>query len=200
MGGIGSGNRLQWASRATVTEYRSLDVRRWAREGYLEPGRRFGWRWTCNGEETGSIRVEAHSGHVILDYRAREGGEWEPMRYSVPLTASPCNMGGTRQWFRCPAQGCGRRVALLYGGRVFACRHCHNLAYPSQREDASDRAARRADRIRAKFGWEPGILNGSGPKPKGMHWQTFERLRAEHDKLVESACRMMLSKLELAFD
>ncbi len=24
--------------------------------------------------------------------------------------------------------------------------------------------------------WEPGILNGHGGKPKGMHWRTYERL------------------------
>jgi len=44
--------------------------------------------------------------------------------------------------------------------------------------------ARRADRLRDKLGWEPGILNGNGIKPKGMHWRTFERLKAEHDALV----------------
>lgn len=197
MGGIGSGNWLQLGSRSTVADYRSLDVRRWAREGYLAPGRRFSWQWTCNGEVTGSIRAEAHCGHVTLNYRVREGGDWEPMQYSVPLVTSACNLGGTRRWFLCPARGCGRRVAILYGGRVFACRHCHNLAYPSQREDASDRAARRADRIRSKLGWEPGILNGRGAKPKGMHRRTFERLSAEHDYLVERACRLMLSRLEI---
>ena len=29
-----------------------------------------------------------------------------------------------------------------------------------------------------------GILNGNGWKPKGMHWRTFERLRAAHDAAV----------------
>ena len=65
-------------------------------------------------------------------------------------------------------------MAILYGGGIFACRHCYRLAYPSQRANWDDRAARRADRIRDKPGWEPGILNGNGWKPKGMHWNTFE--------------------------
>ena len=43
-------------------------------------------------------------------------------------------------------------------------------------------AARKADRLRDKLGWEPGILNGNGIKPKGMHWRTFERLKAEQKK------------------
>jgi hypothetical protein len=76
-------------------------------------------------------------------------------------------------------------VAILYGGGVFACRHCHQLVYASQRETADDRATRRADKIREKLGWEAGILNGNGWKPKGMHWRNFERLTAEHDAFVE---------------
>ncbi|MCP4465727.1 MAG: hypothetical protein GY813_03115, partial [Halieaceae bacterium] len=72
-----------------------------------------------------------------------------------------------------------------YGGGIFACRHCRELAYPSQRETYDDRAARRADRIRDKLGWELGILNGDGWKPKGMHWSTFERLTVQHDAFVQ---------------
>ncbi|MFC2970492.1 hypothetical protein, partial [Acidimangrovimonas pyrenivorans] len=153
-----------------------MDVRRWDREGFLRPGFRFGWQWSCNGEVTGSICAEAEEGRVILDYRVREDNEWEPMRYAVSLATTTCNLGGERKWFICPALRCGRRVALLYGGRIFACRHCHDLTDPSQREDASDRAARRAERIRTRLGWPPGALNGHGPKPKGMHWQTFDEL------------------------
>ena len=76
-------------------------------------------------------------------------------------------------------------MAILYSGEIFACRHCHQLAYPSQREAGYDRAARQADKIRERLGWESGILNGKGwTKPKGMHWRTFERLNAEYDALV----------------
>ncbi|MGR3291959.1 MAG: hypothetical protein ACU0C9_12300, partial [Paracoccaceae bacterium] len=66
--------------------------------------------------------------------------------------------------------------------------HCHRLAYPSQRECASDRATRRADNIREKLGWPGGIIEGSGwGKPKGMHWRTYERLCAEHDDFSDIA-------------
>jgi hypothetical protein len=68
----------------------------------------------------------------------------------------------------------GRRVAILYAGGIFACRCCYQLAYASSREDAGGRATRRADRLRARLGWEPGILNGEGGKPKWMRWRTFE--------------------------
>jgi hypothetical protein len=134
---------------------------------------------------------------VILNYRSRSGGEWQPVEYPVYLEWTPCNFGGRRAWFVCPARGCGRRVAILYGGSIFACRHCHRLAYPSQRETWDDRAARRADRIRARLGWERGILNAKGLKPKGMHWRTFERLEAEHDAFVDAAVAGMVERLGL---
>jgi hypothetical protein len=122
---------------------------------------------------------------VILVYRHRSGsGEWKDEQYPVRVVRTPCNLGGSRAWFICPAVGCGRRVAVLYGGGIFACRHCYQLAYASAREDAGDRAARRADRLRARLGWEPGILNGEGDKPRWMRWRTFERLAAKHDQFV----------------
>nr|VFK12706.1 MAG: hypothetical protein BECKLPF1236B_GA0070989_103931 [Candidatus Kentron sp. LPFa] len=88
-------------------------------------------------------------------------------------------------------------MAILYGGGIFACRHCYQLAYPSQRETGYDRMARQADRIRDKLGWEPGILNGNGWKPKGMHWNTFERLTAQHDAFVQVSLAGMAAKLNL---
>lgn len=124
------------------------------------------------------------SATVFLTYRTRDYGadEWKDMDYSVRVVWTDCALGGQRAWWQCPAVRCGRRVAVLYGGGIYACRHCHNLAYRTQREQAYDRASSRADRIR-KLGWEPGILNGS----KGMHWRTFERLHAAHEANVQQS-------------
>ena len=119
------------------------------------------------------------------------------MNYPVRLAWTGCSFGGRRVWWLCPAVGCGRRVALLFGGAVFACRHCHRLAYRSQREADHDRASRRADNLRDRMGWEPGILNGSGTKPKGMHWRTFERLQASHDFHVKAALAGLAARLGL---
>jgi len=111
----------------------------------------------------------------------------------VRIVRTPCNLGGSRAWFICPAVGCGRRVAILYGGSIFACRR-YRLAYASSREDAGGRATRRADRLRARLGWEPGILNGGGEKPKWMRWRTFERLAAKHDQLVGRSMQAIMLK------
>lgn len=106
------------------------------------------------------------------------------MEYPVALEWTGLHFAGRRAWFLCPARGCGRRVAILYGGSIFACLHCHKLAYACQGKTAEGRAIQRADNIRRRLGWDPGILNGDGGKPKGMRWRTFVQLKAEHDAYV----------------
>ena len=178
MGGYGSGRR---GGRETTADYRRLDVRELHRAGVLTPGWRGGWRWMRRGETRAEINIEAFDLSMLLRYTATNGGERKSYDYAVGLSWTGCNYGGRRPWFLCPC--CGRRVAILYGGAMFACRHCRKLAYEVQRETAGDRAIRRADAIRDRLKWEPGILNMDGWKPKGMHWRTFWRLKAEHDRL-----------------
>ncbi len=190
MGGIGSGRHWHWNVKNTVEDYRSIDVRRWAREGFLSPGRRFGWQWSIEGEKVASIQAQAGHGQVRLIYRSQDyGDEWESHDYPVRLLSQPCHYGGHRKWFACPAQECGRRVAKLYGGRIFACRHCYQLAYPSQREADFQRGQRQADKIRGRLGWadDPDLMEGI--KPKGMHWRTYQRLVEE---LQDAECRSNL--------
>jgi hypothetical protein len=186
LGGLGSGRHTRYGARSTTDDYRSLDVRRWQREGLLAPFQSFGWRWKQYGEVIASIDVRTEPSAVTLSYRHRShGSEWRHADYPVQLDWTACHYGGHRAWFRCPARGCGKRVAILYAGAVFACRDCYRLAYASQRESPGDRAARRADRIRERLRWEPGILNGGGPKPFGMHRRKFAELNVEHDLLVK---------------
>lgn len=182
MGGPGSGRRYQ-GGKDTTSDMRALDVRRLQRDGLLTLGRAFGWNWSRNGETVASIQIRTEAERVILNHRSRStGGEWKPMEYPVQLEWAGCNLGGKRAWFLCPAQGCGRRVAILYGGTVFACRHCHKLNYQCQREASDDRTMRRADAIRQRLGWKAGIANPIGEKPKGMHWRTFERLLRDYNR------------------
>lgn len=194
MGGPGSGRGWQGGS-STTSHYRRLDVRRLHKAGLLAPGSWNNWQWSRDGQVVASIVVKAEEGRVILSYQARDDGERRDFDYPVFLSWTPCRYGGARPWFLCPARGCGRRVAILYGGAFFACRHCYRLTYESQREDASDRLARRADVIRERLGWELGILNPKGwRKPKGMHWRTFERLNVEHDRLTDASLAGMMQR------
>ncbi len=196
MGGSGSGRRWHPGSAPCTDDFHPLDVRRLAREGLLSEGRTFGWHWRINGREVASIQIRVREGHVLLDYRHRpRDGTWRDECYPVRLEYTPCRYGGERVWFRCPEAGCGRRVAILYGGARFACRKCHGLAYPSQREPVEDAAARRADKIRRKLGWQAGILNGTGEKPKGMWSRTYWRLVMAHDEHVHASLNGIARRL-----
>lgn len=200
MGGYGSGRHWGRGFRITTDNYRAIDVRRWRRNGLLEPGTAFGWNWSREGEQVASIRVRIEHGRLRLIYRqCSYGDDWQDMDYPVALTWTTCNLGGSRPWFRCPARGCGRRVAILYGGEVFACRQCHQLAYPSQNEDGPSRAMRRAESIRRKLGWAGGVLDGGGwEKPKGMHWRTYYRLCEEHDYWEAVSMGFLAQRLGMA--
>ena len=192
MGGFGSGRH---GGKRTTGDMWALDIRKVQRAGRLAPGQSFNWQWSRNREPMANINILTDTDRVTLDYRTRDrGGEWQSMNYPVQLSWTSCNFGGQRAWWHCPAVGCGRRVAVLYGGKVYACRHCHKLAYQSQREQLHDRAGSKANKLRDRLNWEAGILNGNGIKPKGMHWATFERLEAQHDALVNQTMAGMMAK------
>ena len=195
MGGSGSGRRNQGGKNATE-DSRPLDIRRLQRAGVLKPGRWFGWKWTINGKTVADIQVRVEAQRVVLVYRYRRRGDanWQDVEQAVYLDHTVCTYGGTRPWWLCPS--CGRRVAIVYGpANFYACRHCCQLAYSCQRENAHDRAARRADTIRRRLGWPAGIFNPSGGKPKGMRWVTFERMTTKHESFVGKSLAGMARQL-----
>jgi hypothetical protein len=170
MGGYGSGRR--WNSRTTTCDYQQLDVRRWQRDGLLLAGQSFirGW-WSV--EVIAALEVRAKPDHLILSHVVRRE------QYSVRLAWTPCNYGGARVWFLCPARGCGRRVAILYGSGALACRHCYQLAYPSQQESERHRMLHRAQAIRMRLRGSPSLADPFPERPKGMHRRTYKQLFSE---------------------
>jgi hypothetical protein len=178
MGGLGSG-RPRGGGKATTNDRHALDVRRLHQQGWLQPGSKFRRQWRRRGKVVASIDIHVDEDRVTLSYTFQaRGGPLTEHDYPVRLARTPCTYGGTRVWFLCPR--CARRVAILYmTHHLFACRHCGRLTYVSQRENAADRAARRADAIRKRLGWPLGIANPFGGKPKGMHWRTYQRLTNE---------------------
>jgi hypothetical protein len=111
-----------------------------------------GWRsgaitWT-NGftGNKSSVGIEVSTtdgdGYLRIHYTqtANDTGEKKDFDYKIPLTTTPCRYGGKRYWFICPmsrnGEYCGRRVGVLYkDGDLFACRHCYDLNYSSQKEN-----------------------------------------------------------------
>ena len=151
MGGLGSGNYgMRLDKKAVVEDYLSIDVRRWQREGDLTPRQTFTCTWLIDDQEVASIGVRVRREAVDLSYTV--GPDGEDVRYSVALTRTPCNFGGSRPWFVCPGVvngvACGRRVAILYGppGRYFLCRHCYGLSYRSRQESKDFQVIRRVIR------------------------------------------------------
>jgi hypothetical protein len=146
----------------------------------------FQWSWTRNGERTASIGVRVQAETVTLVYtHSPWNSEPRAMEYAVSLERTPCNYGGERVWFRCPARGCERRVAILYTAGYFVCRHCLQLAYESQREQPHYRALHKAQAIHEKLGGT-GIIDEPVFKPKGMHWRTYSR---HLERLQRAECR-----------
>ena len=182
MGGLGSGRTSNYSAKPETRDASPLDIRKISRTGLFVPGRRFNWQWTVDDCEVAGLTIRVDFGSVVLLYREKSTGEVVEQR--VQTQTSPCHLGGQRHWFTCPR--CSKRVAVLYApGRYFACRQCGGLGYATQKEGAGDRASTRADKLRKRLGWEAGILNGDGCKPKSMHWKTYWRLKSHHDSLVQ---------------
>jgi hypothetical protein len=163
MGGYGSGRKGGWA---TVEACSSLilnvdELSRSIREGLrqldfktIPEGRRISvpWRsirWALSGEAEPWAVVEFR-----MDMGSNEGITWLrydvehfSMRtgsehYPVSMLTTPCQFGGSRWWWLCPATG--RRVGKLYlpnGGTRFLSRGpgAYRLAYASQRHGRVDR-------------------------------------------------------------
>lgn len=184
--------RRAGSGKAIVEGCRSIDVLDWHRRGYLRMAQEFSWTWTRDGERVAWINVQSDHNRVCLEYRVRSHGEdWSDVEQLVAIEWAPCRFGGERPWFLCSVVSsgvcCGRSVTRLYGaGRLFACRHCSQLAYASQQEAARWRGIGKAQKIRMRLGGSPNMLEEFPDKPKGMHWRTYERRRAAHDAAIRS--------------
>ncbi len=191
MGGRNSGNWYRWSKKSTTGNYYQLRISRMVEMGVIKQGviASGNWQWTRNGEQVANIgysvkTLYTDSPHIRLQYTSNG----ESLDYTVSLTTTRPHYGGVRWWFQCPARGCGRHVAVLYGGKIFACRHCHRLAYPCQQESPPFRLQRRAQKICDALGGE--CLDSWVRKPKGMHQKTFKRKVAKmrrYEQLSNSA-------------
>ena len=177
MGGFGSGWRALRLARPVVDDFLKLDVNRQHRRGDLNGA----WRviaWTCGGEPAGSIEFRMVNPNTaeLSFVRCVDDGPPTPVTQRVLLSRTACHFGGTRPWWRCPS--CWRRVGSLYRHDWFVCRHCLGVGYASQREGERRRALRTARRIRERLDGSLNLDWAFPPKPRGMHWQTYRRLRA----------------------
>ena len=142
------------AHRPCESAYRSVDIRRFAREGMLNRPGRHGWCWYNDDLGTvATIRlyVDNVARFIRFEYRETIAGRSRDVRIAAWTETTPCNFGGVRWWFRCP--NCRRRCARLFiVNRGMGCLVCLRMAYASQREDSIGRSWRRTQKIEVALG------------------------------------------------
>jgi len=183
---MGRGAYYRYNARRTTADYLSIKVADINRKKGFSPGW-YTWHWSRNGERIGSVALVVTDDTITFRYSTKDHCE-NPLDISKPirLAWTPCNYGGRRTWFVC---GCGRRVARLFIYRQHvACRHCFNLAYPTQNGDECDRAWARIYKLEGK-------LKDERYRPKGMHWRTFQRIK---EKLTEAYYQKDFAFVEIA--
>lgn len=117
------------------------------------------------------------SGHRLQIKCSSNDGE-RVQATTVYLDSTRMYFGGRRLWFRCPR--CEGRCRVLYGTWRIACRRCHRVRYLSQRETRSGRANLGMMKVVKRLHPEA-TCNMLPPKPKGMHWSTYDRLVERYD-------------------
>lgn len=107
------------------------------------------------------------------------------------VSREACHYGGERLWLTCPGCYSLRRVLYSLGGR-FRCRRCHNLAYTSTRDDAHDRSVRRIRKLQKRLGSTTLALSALPLRPRGMHWDTYERIASQLMHENEERLRILI--------
>jgi hypothetical protein len=166
------------ATHKTCESYHRLDVRELARYGLLN--RTGTITWSSRDRVTGTISVHGDGGDSVTLNYAVDGQKIEER---VSLSKTKMNFGGERSWFLCPS--CNRRIAVLYGGRLFRCRYCLGLRYVSQRETPRFRSISRIQRVRKKMGGSGDLTRPRPQRPRYMHHRTYEKLVDEEGKALQ---------------
>jgi hypothetical protein len=161
--------------RPTTDSRISVDIRELFRHIGGNTGGRALYRWnSARGDQVPVATLFMLASPVLVKVTHVGGAMPEE---TLDVTYTPCRYGGRRAWFQCTKLGCGKRVAILYDHpRGFRCRHCCQLDYKSHRERSYDRMLRRSRRLRARVGGGANLTENFPPRPKGMHWATYERL------------------------
>ena len=148
----------------------------------MRPGSCFLKEWFRNGAPAGEASIFIQPDSITLLHRACPPGATvsRVVELQVPIIWTKCHLGGRRPWFKCQSiingEVCGRRVAKLYAP-CFECRQCMGLGYASQREIPLRRAGRRAQMIKMRLGGSNDPAEPFPKRPRGMHRQTYRRLR-----------------------
>jgi hypothetical protein len=96
--GIRQGEHMAWyadGGRPTAEAYKAIDIREIRPSRLLRPGLSGSWKWSRNGEPTGSVDFKIEHDTVVLIYgfRSRRAPEWKDIRRRVPLAGRRARSG-----------------------------------------------------------------------------------------------------------
>ena len=159
MGGIGSGPSK---GLPRTTDFRKIDLAKLKRRGLLVPA----------------------ASEVIVTYEVRTpSGQRRKAEFSIPIEETETAFGGARKWFTCLQ--CGSRCRIVYlRNSGPSCRVCCRAKYHSQSEAPRWRGLSRAQAIRRRLGGTGNMLEDFPPKPRAMHWRTYDAMKCRYDQVA----------------
>jgi len=196
-----------------------IDASCWTRVGILRDADAFfeEWEWidsqgdvrsmVCNVDTLPGTRTPT----VCLLYDRDVCYTYESLakriQCRVELVTTRPHFGGLRWWFICPLTSngipCRRRVQCLYlppDQTFFGCRFCHRLGYQSKLENASDRALRKARKMRARLGRTATGDPTIPPRPKGMWRRTYQRRVEQANEVEDRGLQQVADKLGISLE
>lgn len=144
-------------------------------------------------DENDGVRVSWEMGDDGV-LQLRHSRDRKKHETQIHLVETPCNFGGSRQWFLCPR--CCRRVGKIYLPlhivdhahrrlEAWGCRHCYCLTYEQrQQRNLSDVYEWRAERIATRYFRQTKKMVYHR---KGLHQKTFEKQYSRYIALYEKS-------------
>jgi hypothetical protein len=194
----------RWRERVRREDGLKLDLNKLMRDGFAKRGEfRRGlihWCRIPSGEIVASGIIEADLSSGPFGWLMLKLGRIDQ---KIQLRAVSRHFGGAQWYFICPAAG--RKVSVLWlppGADRFWSRQAwgRQVAYGSQFETPLDRALSAAQDIRYRLGGKDYISleELSPPKPKGMHWCTYEA-KINRCEAYEAICNQHLMRFVARF-
>lgn len=150
--------------KAFTTDLPCLNIRHWVSGGKVRSG-----SFCMNLGNGHLVYLDVETNRIIVRASA---DVWRRMVQGIQIDTTGSRPSLRRAWLCCPNLSCGRRAIALYFQDGFFCRHCLNLAYPSQSRSRIQRLCAEYARLEQKIV----IVEGDSDRPKGMHKTTFEPL------------------------
>lgn len=170
MGSLGSGRNIRDATK--TDDLLSIDLADLKRWGVLDRPSTGRLSWSIGGHVHTQVGYISGPLGLMLHYQSSDS---RPVEEFIPFAFTGQHLGGQRAWFTC--LHCGGRARILYGGKHFRCRKCYRAVYPSQYTPFRVGKINKALKIRERLNSDPSfssIDDPFPPKPKGMHWKTYE--------------------------